>query len=157
MKKEKNAFTLIEVLMSIAIISIVGLALLQLNANSTKMINYLFEKGGTNEHISILSINLDEDLDKKNKSLYEIIERKYNIKNDDIRKSLKAIEYDIKYTEISVTDLLEEDTEDNELVNNDDENTENQPSLILTISKISISNNKQGAYLHYMTLEGNGI
>jgi competence protein ComGC len=155
--RDKKSFTLVEVLISITIISIVGLALLKLNANSTKMINYLSEKSGTNEHISLFAVNLNEDLHNKKKSLYEIIEKKYNIRNDDVRKALKNKEYNIKYKEISVTNLLEEDVEDNELVDENANDEESQASLILTISKISISNEKQGAYINYMTLEGKGL
>jgi len=105
---KKKAFTLVEVLFSIVLISIIGLALLQSSSNNTKLIGYGTKKRDFIHKFSIFCINMNEDLHNKSKTLYDLLNNKYSL-DDKTRKILKQKKYLLKSK--AVDTIVLEDSE----------------------------------------------
>lgn len=88
----QKAFTLIEVLFAVAIMSLVGLALLQSSANNTKFMTYHAQKNSFVQLSSIFMLNMNETLHNSSKTLEEVLNKKYNL-DDDTRQILKEKTY----------------------------------------------------------------
>jgi len=87
-----KAFTIIEVLVSIIILSIVATALFQISINSKKNFSF-YQKKFEYENLSSLLL-----FSKKtsNSNLYEQIRLRYNIKDNVLRRKLKNIKLEKK-------------------------------------------------------------
>ncbi|MFW2579700.1 type IV pilus modification PilV family protein [Aliarcobacter butzleri] len=89
----KKAFSLMEVIISIVILSFVMITLIQIRNENI----FLVSKGNQKNYIEdyiILSIDFNDDILDKNENIF--LSDKYNFENDDIRKELKDIQIDIK-------------------------------------------------------------
>ncbi|MEA2111647.1 MAG: prepilin-type N-terminal cleavage/methylation domain-containing protein [Campylobacterota bacterium] len=93
----KSGFTLIEVLVATVIASIAGMALLQMNSNNTHLFKQIQYRSSNSEPVSLIALHSDKKYNRSTKSLYDILDRTYDIKNDDLRKYLK--DYKIDYNE----------------------------------------------------------
>ncbi|MCV6607162.1 MAG: prepilin-type N-terminal cleavage/methylation domain-containing protein [Campylobacterales bacterium] len=78
-KDSRASFTLIEVLVSVIIISIVGLALLDMANKNTKMIGFLATKKEVPMILSVYGFHGEPDLDNLEKNLYDVISKNYTI------------------------------------------------------------------------------
>lgn len=146
----RKAFTLIEVLVASAIISIVALALLQTHSHNTKLIRYMKTQYHTKELFSLVLLNADEKWHNSQKTLYDIIPKKFQINDDDTRKWLKDKSFDYLHDELSSIDLLETDlSEFVSSTNGIDESS--LPDITLLIDKVSISG-KEGGALGYTVI-----
>jgi prepilin-type N-terminal cleavage/methylation domain-containing protein len=85
-----RAFTLIEVLISVLIVSITAIALLDLQSSGIKLFNYNTQKEVDYKTASAIYSILDIKYHKTEKSLYDLIKTKYNISNFDIKKELDS-------------------------------------------------------------------
>jgi len=85
-----KAFTLIEVLISVLIVSITAIALLDLQSSGIKLFNYNAQKEVDYKTASAIYSILDIKYHKTEKSLYDLIKTKYNISNFDIKKKLDS-------------------------------------------------------------------
>ena len=100
----RSGFTLIEVLFAIVLISTMALAMLQSVGNNTKLMGLAKENKRTFHQLSLLSGNADESMHSKEKSLYDLLEKKYDF-DDDTRRYLDSIEYEIEVEELDTIDL----------------------------------------------------
>ncbi len=117
----RNAFTLIEVLVATVIASIAGMALLQMNSNNTHLFKQIQYRSSNSEPISLIALHSEKKYNKTTKSLYDILDKTYDIKNDDLRKYLK--DYSVDYNEqlIETIKFDEAETSDeNEIVEEDE-------------------------------------
>ncbi len=112
----RKAFTLIEVLVATVIATISGMALLQMNSNNTHLFKQIQYRSSNSEPISIIALHSDKKYHRTTKSLYDILDNTYDIKNDDLRKYLKdaKIDYTEKVIEIITFGESEMDEESQE-------------------------------------------
>lgn len=136
----RSAFTLVEVLIAAAIASIAGVALLQMNSSNTLLFTKLKGLSKISEELALVGAHADKRFNKSSKSLYDILDRSYEIDNDDFRKYLKSKKYD--YTETLVdtirfegSDLAEEDET---MTDQDMENAAGAPLIQFELIKVMI-------------------
>ncbi|WP_157352944.1 type IV pilus modification PilV family protein [Aliarcobacter butzleri] len=89
----KKAFSLMEVIISIVILSFVMITLIQIRNENIFLVSKSNQKNYIEDYI-ILSIGFNDDILDKNENIF--LSDKYNFENDDIRKELKDIQIDIK-------------------------------------------------------------
>ena len=113
MFQARRAFTLIEVMVSVMIISIVIMALLQMHANNTHIFSAVKKQIKTNQYISLLIANKDYGFKDKDIYLYDLIQ--YFEVEDELRRELKSKKVAIIYQKLESIDLSEDmnDTQDN--------------------------------------------
>lgn len=95
MQTLRPAFTLIEILISVTILSLAFLYVLQIHTDNRNHIIYLSER---NKHSLQDSLYLSKNIlrhHKDNKSAYEILERHFSIREDASRQALKKSSRDI--------------------------------------------------------------
>lgn len=107
----KKAFTLIEVLFSVVLISMIGYALLVSASNNTKLIAYNENKQEFIQGVSIFAINMNDSLHNKTKSFAEILDDKYKL-DDETRKMLKQKEYLLRYKQFDTVVLEDSSVSD---------------------------------------------
>ena len=92
MKPLRPAFTIIEILVSVLILSISILYILQIHSSNHEQIVYISER---NKHALEDSLYLSSDVlkyHKESKSAYDLIEKEFKIKEFKSREILKKIE-----------------------------------------------------------------
>ena len=99
----KNAFTLIEVMVSVMIISVVIMALLEMKSNNSFMFASLKKQSDSVQYITLLIENKDYKTQNKKIKLDALI-KEFNI-DDKLRKKLKNIQANIVYKKIDTIDL----------------------------------------------------
>lgn len=95
MKRLRPAFTLIEILIAVAILSVSFLFVLKVHSDNAKHIIYLSER---NKHSLQDSLYLSQNIlrhHKDNKTAYAILERHFRIKKSESREILKKNTRDI--------------------------------------------------------------
>ena len=102
---KRNGFTLIEVMVSVVIISTVILALLELIANNAHIFRLVDKKSQSNQYISLMVANPKYGFENKRTTLYNIA-REFNV-NFDLRHKLKAQKVKVKYQELKSIDTSE--------------------------------------------------
>lgn len=105
----RSAFTLIEVVAAAAIASIAGIALLQMNSQSTFLFSKAKQTAMVAERLSIVGNHADARFAHTTKSLYTILGDTYRIENDDLRKWLDAQRIDY---EERLVDTIRFDSDD---------------------------------------------
>lgn len=91
-----KAFTIIETVIAVLIVSVVGIGVMGSGSNYTRLFGHLENKSKYSEKMSIVGLNVSEDFKGSSKTLNDFTS-KYNIKNDKIIDYLKDIEF--KYDE----------------------------------------------------------
>jgi len=94
-----RGFILMEIIVSILLLSLAGIALLKVNSNQKKIYN-IVEKKLNFVLLSTFVINEhSKELHKKKIILYDFLKEKYSIKNDILKKILKdtKVEYLQRY------------------------------------------------------------
>lgn len=89
-KRSRGGFSLIEVIISVVIISVVGMALLELSSKNTKLISFLEKKREVPIALSIISYHGNADINNLEKTLYDIVEKEYTIESDRLKKYLDS-------------------------------------------------------------------
>ncbi len=151
----RSGFTLIEVMVAAVIASFAGLALLQVNSSNTLLFSKLQGLSESSEELSLIGAHADQRFNRTTKSLYDILDREYDITNDDFRKYLKEVKYDYKESLIDTIVFGENDmdSETEALYENDLENNANVPLLQFELLKITIRNDEShGAILKIRSL-----
>jgi hypothetical protein len=107
----KKGFILIEIIISVMLLSFAGIALMKINSNQKKIYSIASKKLEFSKYISLLSNRHSIDLHKKELELYELVKRDYDLKDDELIKILKKqkVNYYQKYK--SVVNLNQDDTE----------------------------------------------
>lgn len=155
----KKSFSLVEILIAAAIISVVGLALLQSGANNTKLINYMNEKKEMRELFSIVLLNSNEEWHNREKRLYDFVEKKFNIDDDDIRRELKDIKIDYKDDEFSKLNLFGdsdsemEDRANNLNINEDEFINKDEFDFKIIINRVFVKGEKDNAFGYTVKLD----
>ena len=104
----RKAFTLLEVMISVVIISVVIMALLKMHANSTYLFENINKTKEMNQYLSLFVANSDYGFEKKSITLDQLV-KDFSL-DDDLRDKLKEIKSEIKYTQLEKLDLGDVDT-----------------------------------------------
>jgi prepilin-type N-terminal cleavage/methylation domain-containing protein len=98
MHRARAAFTLVEVMVSVMIISVVIMALIEMHGNSTHLFTNIKER----LHVSFLPSLLiaNPDYGYENKTLSADILTKDFILDDDLRRKLKALNITLSYEQL---------------------------------------------------------
>ena len=107
MHKARDGFTLIEVIISVVIISTVIMALLQMYANNIHIFSTLNKKTEINQYSSFFISNADIGLESDTITLYDLVED-FDLEND-LRRELKNIKAEVIYQEIETIDMSDYD------------------------------------------------
>lgn len=109
----KDAFTLIEVMIAVMIISVVIMALLQIYANSTHIFFSLKSQTKSNQYSSFLLANENYGFeDKNNITLYDLVSD-FDVE-DELRRELKGKKVKLIYTQLETIDLSESEVQEEE-------------------------------------------
>ena len=110
----RKAFTLIEVMVSVMIISVVIMALLKMKSNSSHILTSLKQQMGTTQYISLLIANKDYGYEDKSIRLDALI-KEFDV-DDKLRRKLKDIKAKVIYNEIETIDLSEDENESSSMI-----------------------------------------
>lgn len=136
-----KAFTIIEVVISVVIIVSVGIGLLQVSSNSTKLISYSQKKALLSGTFSVALLNKNNVCEDKDTNLYEPLKTTFDIKDDKLITILKEQTFSCKQEEDKNIDLNEEEKIDKNFQTN------------LIINKISLSQKSVGNIIGYKLKE----
>ena len=109
---KRGGFTLIEVMVSVVIISTVILALLELISNSSHIFASLDKKSKSNQYISLIIANKDYGNEDKKATMYDLV-REFDIESE-LRRELKAQKIKIIYQELETIDMSENESPEDE-------------------------------------------
>ncbi len=110
MSRAKNAFTLVEVMVAVMIISVVLMALLHMQGNTTHIFSKLQNKLKANQYTSFFISNPNYGFKRESVDLDDVLSD--FIVEDDLRKELKNIKVEVEYKEVKQLDMSESDEED---------------------------------------------
>ncbi len=102
-KKAKRAFTLIEVMVAVMIISVVILALLEMFANNTHIFSALKKQKGIHSYASFLIANSDYGLETQTIGINNLV-NDFKI-DDDLLRELESKNITIIYQKVEKIDL----------------------------------------------------
>ncbi len=105
----REGFTLIEVIMSVIIVSIVVMGAMQLQEQNSDMATYLLKRGNSELDNSIFLTDKVERYSKDKKNAYDMLVDEFSIKDFDSRDMLKKIEKNINTTEPQAIPVGESD------------------------------------------------
>ena len=100
----KKAFSLVEVIISVAILSFVMITLLQMKSNNIFLLEKSNEKTQLVDYV-LLAGDIEDSSKQTNKSVY--LDKLTQFKNDDIRRELKEIKIEIKDKELNKLEIKE--------------------------------------------------
>jgi len=110
MSKSKKAFTLMEVMVAVMIISVVIMALVEMQGNNSYMFSKFNKQLKTAQYASFFISNKDYGFEKKNIDLDDLLSD-FRIE-DDLRRELKEIKVKVVYEKIDIIDFSESDEEE---------------------------------------------
>jgi len=100
-----KGFTLIEVMISVVIISIVIAGLLEMRGNSTHLFMQFSKQSSMNQYASLLLSNEVYGFENKKMGLDRLVQD-FNLDND-LRRELKNIKIELTYQELDKIDMRE--------------------------------------------------
>ena len=112
MHKGRSAFTLIEVMVSVVIISTVIMALIKLFANNTHIFASLQKKNETSQSLSFMMSNYNYGFEDDKITLYNLVED-FDLESD-LKRKLKDTKIELIYQELDKIDMSEFDGTDEE-------------------------------------------
>ncbi len=112
LKSVKGGFTLIEVIVSVLLISIVGMALLEISSKNTRVISFLEKKREVPIALSFIAFHGTPDGNNLEKTLLDIIDADYNIESDRLKRYLESKK--VLYKERSVDRINFGESEESE-------------------------------------------
>jgi len=98
-KQFKNAFTLIEVIMSVIIVGIVVMGAMQLQEQNSDMATYLLKRGNAELDNALFLTKKVQRYTNDKKNAYDLLVDEFSIKDFDSRDILKKVEKKINITE----------------------------------------------------------
>jgi len=154
MRQTKQGFTLIEVLVSVVILSVVAVGLFDVSSKGKQ--NYIFLKEKTEfDRLSSLALmhNDQKKYHNKEKTLYDFIRYDYNIDDDDLRKYLKTKKVNYRHKEVSTFKPLDDKASEEfkeEQAEEDPDAAEVASFITLTLvyEKITISDKHNSTYAY---------
>lgn len=127
----RHAFTLIEVMVAVMIISVVIMALLQLFANNTHIFSSLDKKAQTNQYLSFLVSNSDYGFEDKRGTLYDYVSD-FDLQ-DDLRRQLKDIKAELVYQERETIDMKDFSSEESSMQTQSEDAKETNSDMVFEI------------------------
>jgi prepilin-type N-terminal cleavage/methylation domain-containing protein len=97
--QQMRGFTLIEVIMSVLIVSIVVMGAMKLQSKNRDMAIYISQRGNSELDNSLYLLKKAYRYDKDEKDAYEILRDEFYIKDDESREALKSISKHINITD----------------------------------------------------------
>lgn len=89
----KKAFSLMEVIISVVILSVVMITLLQIKSNNIQLASKSEEKNKSNDYI-LMALSFNDSITNKNESV--LIDKKYIYDNEEINEEIKNRKVNIK-------------------------------------------------------------
>ncbi len=158
MKQTNKGFTLIEVLVSVVILSVVAVGLFDVSSKGKQNYIFLKEKTKFDRLSSLPLMHNDQKHHNKDKTLYDFIRYDYNIDDDDLRKYLKSKKVNYTHKEVSTFKPLDDKASEEfkeEQAEEDPDAAKNQDffSLTLVYEKITISDKHNATYAYKIYLK----
>ncbi len=155
----RNGFSLVEVIISVLIISIVGFALLQMQSTTLKSLSLIETRLEVNEFSSLIFGKVTKDLHEKKRTAYEYIQDRYTIDSDDLIRYLKEREYEYTQEELYFLhfgDNEEESDEESLIMESRDSFTDKeatddvkQEGVLIETVRIKDDNNNSTSLYHF--------
>lgn len=142
---KRGAFTLIEVMVSVMIITTVVMALYSMNGNSSFIYEKTLSSGKYTSYLSFLVDNSAYGFESDSLDLERLVED-FEIE-DDLRRSLKDTKIKISYDEVTTIDLSEFDMQDLPDEMQEDSKQEEQNNAIFEIGKTSLHFDDDSAFI----------
>jgi len=137
MAKARDAFTLIEVMIAVLIISTVIMALITMSGNNTHLFSTFKNQKHINQYASFFIANDKYGLENEDVTLDKLVDE-FDLETD-LRRELKTKKVSVNYQvidEIDMSEFEEKDEEDlDDYVDNDSEDENVNSSLIIEIGK----------------------
>lgn len=149
-RQTKDAFTLVEVLVSIAIIVFIGAVLLKIVSNNTFFIGNLLQKSSFNSFISVLN---KERKDEKKKTIHikDLVTSKYKNIDDELKEFLKKKKIEYSDLLISTQSMLDDnDTASEDEIEEQDDAGNIDFKVDIRKQIISIDDDKNQKSLEYL-------
>jgi prepilin-type N-terminal cleavage/methylation domain-containing protein len=129
MHNKRGGFTLIEIMVSVVIISTVVLALLELISNNAHIFSIVDKKSKSNQYISLIISNPDYGREDKKVTINDLV-KEFNLEYD-LRRKLKDSRVEVLYQKIQTIDTSEANEDGS------DENTTDEQSggMVFEIGK----------------------
>ena len=158
MRQTKNGFTLIEVLVSVVILSVVAVGLFDVSSKGKQNYIFLKEKTEFDRLSSLALMHNDQKHHNKDKTLYDFVRYDYDIDDDDLRKYLKSKKVNYTHKEVSTFKPLDDSASDEFKEEQAEENPDaaaNQSFFTLTLvyEKITISDKHNATYAYKIYLK----
>ena len=136
---DRKAFSLIEVLVSVVILSTVAVLLFEISTNSKNNFSYLSQKGNFITLSSLPIIHSNHKFHNREVEVYEFIKDEYDIKDDELRLYLKDQKVHFTYEEFSTfTPFGDEEIQESGSL----------PNLTIVFDKIEVYNKKQSTFIY---------
>ncbi len=132
MHKARKAFTLIEVMVAVLIISVVIMALFEMQGNNSHFFSRFYKKIQVNQMVSFFISNKENGFEKRDVYLDDLLSE-FNLE-DELRRKLKEVKVELDYEELDQISM-NEDEEDSEDVFRDEEEDETDSEVVLEIGK----------------------
>lgn len=97
--KHKKAFTLIEIMVSVIIVSLVVTGILKQQSNNSKMSVYLLKRGDSELSNGLFLTKNAQRYNEENKTAYDLLVHEFVIEDLESREVLKKIDRQIHITE----------------------------------------------------------
>jgi prepilin-type N-terminal cleavage/methylation domain-containing protein len=148
----RSAFTLIEVLVSVTILAVVATGLFQISMNSKNNFAFLKQKAQFDRLASIPLVHNDPKYNHTQKDLFEFVRDDYEIKEDEIRKALKAVKVNYTQEEYATFSPFSEASSESEDSPEDDE-MQNGMDMTLVFDKITIYDKQNSTFVYKLQLK----
>lgn len=135
----RKGFSLVEVIIATVIIAIVGISLLEMGTKNQKIDLYIDKKSSLSQYSSIISFHHKPDFNNLDKTLFDFIEKDYDIDHDEVKKFLKSEKISYKEQEILTLDFGESN-----------ESEESKENMRLEIKKAIIFKDKIAADVYFL-------
>ncbi len=156
MRKGRSAFTLIEVMVSVVIISSVIMALIKLFSNNAHIFASLQRNNEISQSLSFMLSNYDYGFEDDKIALYDLVED-FDLESD-LKRELKDRKVEVIYQELDAIDMSEfdgTDEENEDLYEEDvDEEVKNASSnLVFEIGKTVLKTEESSAAILRIRLQ----
>lgn len=147
MHKAREAFTLIEVMIAVVIISTVIMALLTMSGNNTHTFSSFKDKTKVNQFASFFIANPDYGFESKTLFLDDLVSS-FDVESD-LRRELKKVKVALSYQMVEQIDMseYEESDEEETTQGENEEDKEVNSSLIIEIGRTILKVNNTSVAL----------
>ena len=142
---KRSAFTLIEVMVSVMIITTVVMALYTMNGNSSFIYEKTLKNAQYTGYLSFLVANEKYGFESDTLDLERLLEG-FELENE-LRRTLKEIKLTIRYDEVSTIDLSAFDMQDMPKEMQEDTKQKEQSGAIFEIGRSSLSFDEDVAFI----------